>query len=401
MRVHRSVLTLAAAHFFIDNYSTMLGAMLPFLHRQLNLSMSEAGILGGVLALSSSFMQPVYGYLADRFQHRMFAVLSPAIAAIFISCIGIAPSFSALVVLLVLGGAGVAAFHPQGAAITSEVSGRDHGYQMSVFITSGMIGYGLGPVYITTIIGLVGLHRSYWAALPGIAMSFYLFFFGPSPERVEVKARRSQFSQQVRRQFKHLVILYFLVVVRSAIQVVFVSFLPLYFTHLGFSEVQGSRFLTLFLLAGGTAGFVGGVMADRFGGKAIITLSMIGSLPLLLGFLWTSGPLSIFLCAAGGAVLLCTMAVNIVMAQKLVPEGASTVSALMMGLAWGMGGIFVPITGFLSDAFGMQAALTAMVLLTVPGFFLGLALPSSEILGQQRSHVSPGSAPEIVPSDAV
>ncbi|MBI4455046.1 MAG: MFS transporter [Acidobacteria bacterium] len=375
MKVHRSILTLAAAHFCIDNYSTMLGAFLPFLHDRLHLSLAQAGILGGVLAFSSSFMQPFYGYLADRFQHKAFCALSPAIAGVFISSLGLAPNFYTLLILLLLGGIGIAAFHPQGAAFTSQVSGRDHGYQMSVFITGGMIGYALGPVYITTVISLAGLGHSYWAAIPGILMSLYLLRYGPSPVRM-TSAQRPSFSRQVHEKLRPLVVLYFLVVIRSAIQMVFTSFLPLYFTTRGFSEAQGSQFLTFFLLAGGTAGFLGGILADRFGGKAIISLSMIGSLPLLFGSLQASGAWSVLLCTAGGAFLLFTTPVNIVMAQKLVPGGASTVSALMMGFAWGMGGLLVPLTGVLGDHFGLQVTLAWVVLLTIPGFLLCLALPA-------------------------
>ncbi|HEV8130078.1 MAG TPA: MFS transporter, partial [Acidobacteriota bacterium] len=330
MKVHKSVLALAAGHFLIDNYSSMLGAFLPFLHERLNLSLAQAGILGGALVFSSSLMQPLYGYLADRFQSKIFAALAPGLAGVFIASLGLAPNFYALLVLLVLGGIGIAAFHPQGAAITSEVSQGDHGYQMSVFITGGMVGYALGPIFITGVIGLAGLHHSYWAALPGVVVTAYLLTYGPSPKRVEAHARRARFSQQIRSKIKPLLLLYFLVVIRSAIQIVFVSFLPLYMTMRGLRAAPASQTLTLFLLAGGSAGFLGGILADRFGGKAIIALSMVGSLPFLLAFLWTRGPLSVLLCAAGGAFLLFTNAVNIVMAQKLVPEGASTVSALMM-----------------------------------------------------------------------
>src|SRR2546426_5005089 len=272
MRINKSVLALAAGHFLIDNYSSMLGAFLPFLHEQLKLSMAQAGLLGGALTFSSSLMQPLYGLLADRFQSKIFAALAPAIAGIFIASLGLAPNFSTLLILLMLGGVGIAAFHPQGAAITSEVSGRDQGYQMSVFITGGMIGYAIGPIFITLVITLAGLHRSYWAALPGVAVSAYLLLNGPSPRRVEANSRRLRFTQQLRSRLRPLLLLYFLVVIRSAIQIVFVSFLPLYLTTRGYSAGQGSQMLTAFLLAGGSAGFVGGVLADRFGGKTIIAL---------------------------------------------------------------------------------------------------------------------------------
>lgn len=375
MKIHRSVLVLSAGHFFIDAYSSMLGAFLPFLRQPLNLSLVQAGILGGALIFSSSLMQPVYGYLADRFQHKVFAALGPAIAGVFISSLGLAPNFYALLALLILGGVGIASFHPQGAAVTSEVSGARRGYQMSVFITSGMMGYALGPAYITSVIALAGLQQSYWAALPGVGMSLYLLQYGPSPTRVEAHARRRRFSGQLKEKFKPLLTLYFLVVIRSAIQMAFVAFLPWYFTTRGYGEVRSSQFLTLFLLAGGSAGFLGGILSDRFGGKRIITLSMAGTLPLLLAFLWTEGPLSILLCVAGGAFLLSTNPVNIVMAQELVPEGASTVSALMMGFAWGMGGAFVPLVGIFGEYLGLQLTLTGLVSLTLAGFILCFVLP--------------------------
>ncbi len=369
-------MTLAGAHFLVDNYSSMLGAFLPFLHQKLNLSLSQAGILAGMLIFSSSLMQPLYGYLADRIQHRGFAALGPGLAGLFISMLGLAPDFFTLMLLVVLGGVGIASFHPQAAAVTSEQAGDHHGYQMSIFITGGMIGYALGPIYITTIISLAGLGYSYWAALPGLLMSAYMLVYGPSPRRTEVNSDHPRFRQQVTTKLRPLILLYFLVVIRSILQMVFVAFLPLYFTMQGYTEMQASRNLTLFLLSGGTAGFLGGLLADRFGGRTVIAWSMLASFPLLMGFLLTDGLVAILLAVAGGGALLFTTPVNIVMAQKLVPQAAGTISALMMGFAWGVGGGFVPMVGFLSDSFGLETTLIGLVFLTVPGFFVALALPA-------------------------
>jgi FSR family fosmidomycin resistance protein-like MFS transporter len=375
MKVHRSVLALGAAHFFIDIYSTALGSLLPFLHRELNLSLSQAGLLGGILSLSSSFAQPLYGYLSDRMRHKVFSALSPAIAAVFISCVGLADGFWTVAVLLLLGGVGVAAFHPQAASVTQESSADDHGYQMSFFITAGMIGYALGPVYMTTVVALAGLRRSYWAAIPGILISVYLLWRGPAPARREPGTESPRLARSLQEHWKPLLVLYVLVVLRSAVQMVFVSFYPLYLTTRGMTEAQSSQVLTVFLLTGGTAGFLGGMLADRFGGRIIIAISMIGAFPFLIGCLWARGPWLILAAAGGGAFILFTTAVNVVMAQRLVPHGSSTVSALMMGFAWGMGGLATPLTGIASEIFGMQAAMAAVAALTVPGFLLSLALP--------------------------
>ena len=390
-RVPRPVLSLSGGHFLIDCYSSMFGAFLPFLHQELDLSLAEAGILGGVLSFSSAFMQPVYGYLADRLRKPFFTALGPGLAGLFISAMGLAPNFWALLVMVILGGAGISAFHPQAASIVSESSARRKGFHMSVFVTTGMLGFALGPVYITTVITLVGLGSSLWAGLPGVAMSLYLILYGPTPSRAAA-LHHSDLLSRLKEQRKPLLILYLLVVIRGTIQVIFVAFLPLYLTLHGYDEARAALVLSLFLLAGGSAGFMGGILSDRFGGKSILALSMIGSLPLLLAFLWTQGPISIAICILGGGVLLSTSPVNVVMAQQMVPEATSTISALLMGFAWGVGGALLPVVGFVSQTVGLQLSMTAIVLFAVPGFVLALKLPSG--LGRGELTEAAPMAPE-------
>ena len=169
---------------------------------------------------------------------------------------------------------------------------------------------------------------------------------------------------------------YCLVVIRSINQMVFVSFLPLYFTLRGHSEVEGGRLLTLFLLTGGIAGLWGGILADRFSGRIVIVASMAGYAPMSLGFLLTEGWVSVLCCAMAGGFLLLSNPINVVMAQQLVPEASSTISSLMMGFAWGVGGFLIPLIGFFSDLMGLHTVLVGLVLITSPGFLIAFFLPA-------------------------
>jgi FSR family fosmidomycin resistance protein-like MFS transporter len=64
------------------------------------------------------------------------------------------------------------------------------------------------------------------------------------------------------------------------------------------------------------------------------------------------------------------------MGQELAPTQTGTVSALMMGFAWGTSGLlFIPLTGWISDLFSMQAAFIGLVLFPIAGFVLALKLP--------------------------
>jgi FSR family fosmidomycin resistance protein-like MFS transporter len=134
--------------------------------------------------------------------------------------------------------------------------------------------------------------------------------------------------------------------------------------------------LSLYLIGGALGGVVGGNLADRFGGKRIILISMIGATPLLALFLFTTGLPSAIGLFLGGLMLLFTIPVNVVMAQNLAPTQMGTVSALMMGFGWGMAGmIFIPLTGWISDHYSMQTAFSLLLVFPVLGIGLAAMLP--------------------------
>jgi len=348
--------------------------------KKFGLSFTEAGVLGGVLVFSSSVMQPLYGYLSDKFRSPLFSALAPAVAGAFISALGLATGFMSLLAMVFLGGAGVASFHPQAAANATLGVKWNRGRAMAIFICSGTLGLALGPTFFSWVSERAGLEGAWRAGIPGILASLVLLaFLRKLPAEPEAdRARGGKFDlAPLRAVWKPMTILYFLVVIRSVVQVVFTQFLPLYLsTQRGYSLPKASLSLSLYLLGGAVGGLAGGSLADRFGGRWVILVSMIGSVPFLGLFLLTNGPWSIAALALGGLMLLFTIPVNVVMAQELAPTQSGTVSALMMGFAWGMAGlIFIPLTGWIADVFSMQAAFAGLVLFPLIGFFLALKLP--------------------------
>ena len=84
-----------SAHFLVDLYTTALGILQPVLQKLFKLSFTQAGIIAGCYVLSGSMMQPLYGYLCDRFRSRLFSALGPAIAAVFFLSLPGAAGFTA------------------------------------------------------------------------------------------------------------------------------------------------------------------------------------------------------------------------------------------------------------------------------------------------------------------
>jgi FSR family fosmidomycin resistance protein-like MFS transporter len=368
---------LCLGHFSVDLYSSALGALQPLLVEKYHTSLKQVGILGGLMVFASSVMQPLYGYLSDRFHTRLFTVLAPAIAGVFISSLGLAPSYGWLMLMVVLGGTGVAAFHPQAAARAVLAVDNNRQRAMAVFVSAGTLGFALGPTYFSLFAGRWGLSQLLWAAIPGVLVTLFLSVVLPATTAPAHHARRGFEWRPLAAVWKPLTILYFLVFIRSILQIVFGQFLPLYL-HLerGYEVAQANYILSTYLAAGALGGLAGGHLADRFGGRAVIFFSMLASLPFLAMFFFTRGWTSITGLVLGGGILLFTVPVNVVMAQELAPSQAGTVSALMMGFSWGMAGmVFIPIIGYASDIFSMHAVLASLIVFPLAGALLALKLP--------------------------
>lgn len=375
-RGYATLAFLSLAHFFIDLYSSALGAFQPILVEKLGLSLAQAGMLGGLLVFSSSTLQPAYGYLADRFRSKLFTALAPAMAGIFISLLGVAPSFTALIFLVLLGGAGIASFHPQGSSKATQGIMENRGRFMAIFISSGTLGLAFGPTFFSILAAKLGSESTWLGMIPGILITLLLLWKLPN-ESTSHQARAKFDFQGLKVVWKPLTILYLLVFIRSIVQISFTQFIPLYMNHeRGLSLEQASLALSLYLACGALGGFVGGHLADRFGGRLIIMISMIASIPFLCLFFLTDGWISLTGLALGGLTLLFTNPVNVTMGQELAPKQAGTVSALMMGFAWGTAGmIFIPLIGAAADYTSLHNALFVTSIFPLLGFFLAMKLP--------------------------
>jgi MFS transporter, FSR family, fosmidomycin resistance protein len=359
---------LSMTHLVLDSYSSFLFQLLPILTINLKLTPMSVAWLSPALMISSSLMQPVYGMISDRYLKRSMAVYGPLIAALFFSLLGSATSMPMLFLLVILGGIGVGAFHPQGAAmvsraVTSSGTERHQGLVMSIFSSAGTVGYALGPLIIAGAINLFGIERSWYTVIPGLIVWAVMWRYCPPLQIRQPREDEPRLGDALRRVLVPLTLLYFAVVFRSAVSVSIQTFLPFQLQSSGLTDGERSLVLAGFIFFGGLGGFFGGTLADRFGARRVTLLAMLLAPPLLITALLTPGWSGYLLLMAGGTMLNLPIPISVVMAQRLVGFGASTVSALMMGFAWGAGALMAPLTGELSSAYGFSKALIGISLL--------------------------------------
>ena len=149
--------TLTLVHFTGDFYTSFINPLFPVFVDKLGLTLTQIGIIAGIVDLLAFVIQPTIGYLADRFQTRAFIFIGLLLPIVFIPLSGIAPNFGVLLLCVGLGAIGSSMFHPSVTGMVPVYAGTKAGFSMSIFVTGGILAFGLGPLFITWYVAFFGL----------------------------------------------------------------------------------------------------------------------------------------------------------------------------------------------------------------------------------------------------
>ncbi|MSO45198.1 MAG: MFS transporter [Acidobacteria bacterium] len=372
--LHPTILLLASTHFLVDGFGNMYAPLLPLLIPRLNLSLAAAGTLAMLYQLANSVAQLGFGHLADRWRPRVLLVAGPIVAVAVLSFVGAAPHVWVLASVLIVGGLGGAAFHPPAAAAVHRLSGNRQGLAMSFHITGGSLGFSLGPLIFAPFAERFGLAWTPVLMLPGLALLALCLRNVPPMPRLHERHDVSGFTG-LRPYAKPLTLLYLIVVVRTLTAMSFSTFMPVMLTRQGMSVGAAGTTVAAYLFASSIGSFFGGPLADRWGARLVIMLSLVLAVPFLAVAPTLSGWGFVAVLSLGGFLLQSTLPVNVTFGQMIAPISAATVSSLMMGFAWGMGGLSVPFVGMLADRIGIERTLIYMACLPLIGAALAWPLP--------------------------
>jgi MFS transporter, FSR family, fosmidomycin resistance protein len=373
LRLHPTVLFVASVHFVVDGYGNIFSPLLPLLIPRLGLSLAAAGTLTMLFQLSASVSQIAFGHLADRWRPRLLLMAGPLVSVLVLSFVGASTSMQMAAGVLIIGGLGGAAFHPPAAALAYRLGADRPGLAMSVHITGGSLGFSLGPLLFAPFAQRYGLEWTPILALPGLVV--VLFFLSRLPQVTWTTTTTAGF-RALRPYVRPLALLYFIVVLRTMTSIAFATFMPVLLTSHGMSLASAGSAVAVYLFASGIGGFLGGPAADRFGARLVIALSLVCAVPFLFLASLNQGWGFVLLVAVGGFFLQSTLPVNVTFGQALAPVSAATVSSLMMGFAWGSGGLSVPFVGMVADRIGIEGTLRGLALVPLAAAALAMPLPA-------------------------
>ena len=377
------LLILSLGHLVTDVYQGSLPAILPFLKENLSLSYTMTGVILMASNFTSSLIQPLLGYISDKQEKALLLPFGCLCAGVGFSLLSLPSSYVFILILVVISGFGIASFHPEGYKTAHFFTGEKRVTGMAIFSVGGNFGFALGPILSIYIIKYMGFSSLPVIVIPSLIFMAIIIYYWSDISLPEIRT-----DEAVRKEVKYenkkgiytsLSIIIAIVVMRSWIQMGLMTYIPFYYiNYLKGDSVYAGKLVFAFLL-GGVLGTLGGApLADRWGQKRYLTLSMfLTTLVLPLIFI-IEGDMLFITLGLLGMICISTFSVTVVMAQQLLPNNLGVASGLMVGFAIGAGGICVTLLGVIADHFGVPIALKSIMVLPFIGFLLSTVLKYPE-----------------------
>jgi FSR family fosmidomycin resistance protein-like MFS transporter len=375
------IFSLTLIHFIGDFYYSFVNPLLPAFVDKYSLTLTQVGLIAAISRLFAFIIQPCVGYFADRFRTRFFVLGGPLLAVIFISLVGIAPNFLTLLLFISFGAIGTSMFHPTSAGMVSTYSGTHSGFCISIFNMGGTLAFGVGPLLITYLVGNYGLRVSPLTMLFGLVVMGIVFKTTPLPRQEPLGALRllDTLKEVLGTVWKSIVLIWVIMVLRAFAAQSFMTYVPVLYAREGYSLFSIGSLISILTVAGAISGLMAGHLSDRFGYKPIFHIAHTLATPSLYLLICLPGSWVFFSAFWAGFFSMATLPLGLAMALELAPKGKSMIASLMMGLAFGTGGMVIPMVGKLADIFSIRSVLFFLAMIPLLSNGLIYLLPAKKL----------------------
>ena len=373
------LLLLMAAHFLVDTMGALISPLWPNLEKSVGVNTRTMLWIFVVWNTTTSFSQLLFAYLGTRFRNRWFLWGGPAVACICMSCVGLVSSPVAMTLLLIAGGLGVAAFHPEAATAVGEIAPGHRSRVMSLFILGGFTGHAVSPYYsglVTDTFALPGLALTIAWGLPCVGLvAFGLRKLPAASEPATPEAPSAAASGTGSHRHRGII----LVLVIQTLRNVPMMGVPIILAYLlearGYATAQVGLVQTFFLAGIGAGGLICAVV-----GRQEYELPILRGVPLVLAPLVVVIPyvdgIRIHVCVAlTGAMLGIALPVMISFGQQVMPHGKRIASSLTLGVSWGFSGAFVAPLFLLKESGRWDVAFLVFAGTSIVSGLLAFRLP--------------------------
>lgn len=360
---------LSMTHGLNDAMQSIISAIYPLLKTNLNLTYGEIGLIALTYQISSSIMQPIFGYVFDKKPAGWFLPFGLFCTMSGLICIAYANGLYALMGAVFISGIGSSVVHPEASRLTSLASGGKRGLAQSIFQVGGSTGYSLGPLLAALFVrDQAGVAK--FAVLAVLAMislipaclwySRRIKSTGAGLVAENAAAAAASSVDGVSLLPKKTVwfvmgILMFLVFSKNFYTVSFSNYYTFYLMSKFGVDVETSQImLFVFLFSAALGTLVGGPIGDKYGRRLVIWWSILGSAPFALAMPYASLFWTVVLSIIIGLIISSAFSAILVYAQELLPMKIGLVSGIFFGFAFGIAGISSAVLGKIADYTDIQ-----------------------------------------------
>ena len=237
------------------------------------LTYTVAGIILIMANITSSVLQPVFGFLSDKKEKAFLLPAGVLAAGVGFAFLSVPSSFLPVLLLVTLSGLGIAAFHPEGYKTAYFYTGPRAATGMSIFSVGGNVGMALGPIISIPVISYLGFSALPVVMLPALAFTAVIIYRRKDvvlPERTK-HARQEGDGKTGRAAYLSLVTVVSIVIMRSWTQMGLLSYIPFYYINYLKGDPVYAGKLSASFFSGGAAGTLAGApLADRWGHRRFI-----------------------------------------------------------------------------------------------------------------------------------
>ncbi|NDJ61699.1 MAG: MFS transporter [Chloroflexi bacterium] len=412
-------------HFTIDMFNGSGSVLMAFLAGHiLQLSNTQIGLAISLYQLLSAVSQPLFGWMADRNGGRWIGAGGVAwtVGMLVLALLTAAATGSYVLMLIpfVLAALGSGALHPVGAMHAADVDKTRAASNTAIFFMMGQMGLALGPALTGLLLDSAATHNNVlfmealgpafngrliehgavepFLLLALMAIPGVLFMALALPNKhvhAQGQLAEQKTATQVTRQVPRtaLPLLVLIVTLRSFINPGIVAFIPVLFQSRGWSAAEYGFITSIYWFASGIAGIGAGYLADRYGSRNIIAVSMILAGPPLFLLATVDSSAALIFAVAAGAFGGGSHSLIVVMAQRLLPGRKGLASGATLGFIFGAGALGTLIIGGLSDQIGLEASFQIVAVTAVGAGLLAFLLPADRYL-------RPQAPPPPIPADA-
>ncbi|OUQ86443.1 MFS transporter [Brevibacillus brevis] len=381
--VYRMLFAISIAHLLNDSLQAVIPALLPIVEKNLALTFTQVGMILLVMNLTSSVLQPFVGYYSDRKSIPILPPLALIVSGLGMLALAFSGNYYFVLAAVACVGIGSAIFHPEASRFAHLASGPRRGLGQSIFQVGGNAGQALAPLMTILVFANLGQTGAAWFLLPALLASgilLYVALWYRGQQRLKKATAAPVTYTNLNKRLIALGLLIVIVSVRSWMNAGYQSFYQFYLMYVKDMDYANAQLVIFgFLFAGAIGTFFGGPLSDRFGKRNLLILSTLGSLPLTLLTPYVSGFWAFPLLVISGFIMLSSFSVTVVYAQELLPGKIGTVSGLIIGLAFGMGGMGALVFGYLADLYSLSFVILLCSFLPLIGF-MGFFLPKDKTL---------------------